>query len=202
MDIGCGTGGLTLALSSLGYDIFGVDSSQIMLNAAYEKARKHRMQLRYVLGYAEKLYSHFPLDFAVAALDVYNYVPDLNKAFKSAAAVLKNGGVLAFDISSEYKLRNILDGNTFSETKDDITYIWQNFLDGKKLVIDFTVFSPVDTSYIKTCETQIQYIRTVEEVKNALTEAGFESIQCYEFGALQPPNEKSERIAFVARKSG
>ena len=142
VDIGCGTGEVTLALYRLGFRVYGVDASAAMLSAASDKALRSGADIRFIAGDAACVPYVHPLDFAVAANDVFNYVPRLAPAFASVYKALRSGGVFAFDMSSAYKLENVLAGNTFSETKNDITYVWKNFRSGNKLNIDFTVFSP------------------------------------------------------------
>lgn len=200
LDVGCGTGALTVALSRKGLRISGMDSSPDMLSKACDRALREGARVRFVQGDASGFTVPHKLDFVVAALDVYNYVPKLSRAFTSAYEALREGGTFAFDISSEYKLKHVLAGNTFSETKQDVTYIWQNFLSGKKLTIDFTVFSPCGASYIKTCETQVQYVRSEKEITDALEAAGFKSVSAYAFGTRRKPRVSSERILFAAVK--
>lgn len=200
VDIGCGTGEVTLALYRLGFRVYGVDASAAMLSAASDKALRSGADIRFVAGDATCVPYVHPLDFAVAANDVFNYVPRLAPAFASVYKALRSGGVFAFDMSSAYKLKNVLAGNTFSETKNDITYVWKNFRSGNKLNIDFTVFSPRGQSYIKTSETQTQYIRDTEEVTDALRAAGFTGVRAYAFGKKSKPQPETERIAFVAEK--
>lgn len=198
VDIGCGTGGLTHALFKRGFGIYGVDASEVMLRRAVEKAGAG---VRFVLGNAETFpYAH-TLDFAVASNDVFNYVRSPLTAFRRVYGALKKGGVFAFDVSSAYKLRAILADNTFSETKENITYIWQNFREGNKLFIDFTVFSPQGETYIKTSETQVQYVRTQSYFLKALRQAGFARVDSYAYYTRANVTKKTERILFVAQKS-
>lgn len=200
VDIGCGTGALTLALWRRGLRIYGLDKSAAMLSKASDAALRMGANVRFVAGDAGDLRVLHPLDFAVAANDVYNYVPKLRNAFRSVWAALREGGVFAFDVSSAYKLREVLAGNVFSETKNDVTYVWKNFRSGNKLNIDFTVFTPAGASYIKTCETQTQYIRSCEEITAALREAGFRRVRAYAFYSTRKPTPKTERIVFIAEK--
>ncbi len=200
IDIGCGTGALTLEFYKRGYKMLGEDSSMQMLNKATERAVKNGADIKFVCAGAENpLYTH-KLDFAIAANDVFNYVNNIGKAFKAIYGLLKDGGVFAFDISSEYKLKNVLAGNTFSETEQDTTYIWKNYLKSNKLIIDFTVFMPHGESYIKSCETQVQHVRKTEDIISALRAAGFKNVKAYGFYKLAKPKPDALRIAFAATK--
>lgn len=199
-DIGCGTGTLTLALYRRGYRIYGADPSEDMLRCAVQNAAAAGADVRFLCADAQDAFTAHPLDFVLAANDVVNYLPRLEKAFANVFCSLKCGGVFAFDISSAYKLAHVLAGNTFSQTENDVTYIWQNTRRANKLFIDFTVFSPSGATYIKTCETQTQYIRSQAEIGDALQNVGFTAIECYAFGKKSRPKETTERILFVAKK--
>lgn len=198
VDVGCGTGGLTHALYKRGYAVYGVDPSPVMLDRAVKKAGS---EVRFIEGCAESFpYAH-SLDFAVASNDVFNYVERPERAFKRVYGALKAGGVFAFDVSSAYKLKRVLADNTFSETKENVTYVWQNYREGNKLIIDFTVFSPFGETYIKTCETQVQYIRSQDVYERMLRKTGFAHVAAYAYYTNSGATNKTERILFVARKS-
>ena len=198
VDLGCGTGGLTQALYRRGYAVYGVDASEVMLRTAVEKAGA---SVRFVLGRAERFpYAH-PLDFVTASNDVLNYIERPLTLFRHAYGALKAGGVLVFDVSSAYKLKSVLAGHVFSETKENITYIWQNFREGSRLFIDFTVFSPQGATYIKTSETQVQFVRPASYYSRALQNAGFTQIQQYAYYTKDAPTKRTQRILFAAHKS-
>lgn len=199
-DVGCGTGALTTELYRRGYRVYGIDSSRDMLQRATERAAREGLPVRFIEGDARRIpYAH-PLDFVLAANDVFNYVHRCAPAFEGIRAALKEGGIFAFDISSAYKLKNVLAGNTFSDTKEEVTYVWQNFRKGDKLNIEFTVFSPAGATYIKTCERQTQYAHAQAQIVADLQSAGFRTVKTYAFGTLRKPKENSMRLLFVAQK--
>lgn len=55
LDIGCGTGSLTLLLAALGHDVAGVDLAPDMLGRAREKARRADLDVDFHAGDAENL---------------------------------------------------------------------------------------------------------------------------------------------------
>lgn len=54
LDIGCGTGTLSVLLAELGYEVLGVDLSPRMLEQAALKAARHRVAVRFELGDAAR----------------------------------------------------------------------------------------------------------------------------------------------------
>ena len=201
-DVGCGTGKFTVALKRDGYDVTGSDSSPEMLRAAEEYARTSGVNVRFLLQSAEKLEDHAELDFVIACCDVVNYLKNPTPFFQSAYRILKKGGVLAFDISSEYKLKEIIGNNLFTDESDDgIIYLWENSLRRGAVDMKLTFFAPnANNLYLKHVETQTQYIHDVLGIKQKLKEAGFSSVSDYGFLTKTRPKAKEERIQFIAYK--
>lgn len=55
LDVGCGTGFVSLILAELGHDVVGLDISRGMLNVAIEKAKERGLNVHFKLGDAENL---------------------------------------------------------------------------------------------------------------------------------------------------
>lgn len=130
-DCACGTGEITLRLARAGHIMTGVDISGDMLRIASEKARRAALKIPFVEQDMRKLALHRPQDAIICACDGVNYLDSLNAAeefFEAANAALKVGGLLLFDISSQYKLENILGCNTFAEDEQGGAYIWNDNL--------------------------------------------------------------------------
>ncbi len=96
LDLGCGTGLLTLRLQPLVRTILGVDSSRGMLAVLEAKARAQglpNVQARFVdLERGEELEGEFHLVVSSMAL---HHVPDTAALFKRLHALTRPGGVLA-----------------------------------------------------------------------------------------------------------
>ncbi len=95
VDLGCGTGELSVAMAAPGRDIILVDQSQAMLDEARKSLGEVKdSNLDFRLGSME----HLPLaneeaDVAVLSM-VLHHVPEPIGALKEAARVLKPGGLL------------------------------------------------------------------------------------------------------------
>lgn len=201
-DVGCGTGKLAVALWKLGYDVTGCDASPEMLNVARERARAEGARVEFVLQSAQKFASPHKLDFITAICDVVNYLPRPEEFFARAYAALNVGGVLIFDVSTPYKLKNVLAGNTFTDTADDVTYIWENALGrGGRYVDMYLAFFIPDGSgrYVKRTETQRQYAHDPAALTEALGRVGFSRTETRgEKGKRPRANE--QRITIIAHK--
>lgn len=175
-DAGCGNGYFTRAFKSAGFDVVGVDISTEMLSAAMRLSLEKGQRIEFLLGDITKLNLNFKCDFITAVNDCINYVPQakLVSAFKRVNRNLRRGGAFIFDISSAYKLRNVLGNNLFAEDRGDIAYTWFNSLKDDRVEMDITVFKlRGDGLYERSDEEQTQYIHEKDSVLCALGEAGF-----------------------------
>ena len=201
----CGTGELTKRLVKCGYKITASDLSEDMLMIAREKCRRAGTMIPFVKADMREITVHRPIDAVIACCDGVNYLTaegDAEAFFKAAWTSLKPGGILLFDISSEYKLSKILGMNTFGEDEGDIAYIWKNMYDdtSKLVELDLTFFVREGTAYKKFKERQVQRAFAVEELETALAASGFDKIKAFGFGTDEAPGSESERIQFFARK--
>lgn len=198
LDIGCGNGYFTRALIRAGYSVTGVDVSAQMLDTAKKLAVKEGIRAEFLLGDITKLKVTAKKDFALAVNDCINYVPKykLKAAFSHVHSCLKKGGIFVFDISSAYKLKNVIGNNLFAEDGEDITYIWFNTLHGDSVTMDLTFFERLKGgNYARYDERHVQYIYEEDEILSALNEAGFAAVSEGHLG-----KEKRERINFICTR--
>jgi len=208
VDAACGTGALTIPLKKAGFNVTGIDLSQEMLRIAAETARRERLDIPFVCQSMEKLSLHRKMDAIVSVCDGVNYLASPAAAanfFSSAAANLKAGGMLLFDVSSRYKLSTVLGNNTFAEDESSAAYIWKNQYDdvSKLIRMDLTFFQKGQGEiFERFTETHIQRAHSEKELRNWLSKAGFSDINVYDAFTMNAPNENSERIQFTAIAPG
>lgn len=200
-DLACGSGYFTRFLKANGFDVYGVDNSEKMLLRANEISFEEKVIIDYQLQDIKKFKSFKKLDFVTVINDGMNYLnkTELKSAIKSIYSSLKSGGVLLFDISSAYKLKNVLADNLYGEDLDDVTYLWFNTLREDSVKMELTFFVKKDDVYLREDETHVQYIHEKDYVLNLLNEIGFDVVEVS--GHLgEELQEDSQRINFIAIK--
>jgi ubiquinone/menaquinone biosynthesis C-methylase UbiE len=116
LEVGCGPGIMAPTLAGMGLEVHGVDVSEEMLRRARQRMRGHPLEsrCRFSFGDFERLQYGDGFFDAVLAMGVLEYLPQYGPALRSAARVLKPGGVAVFTIpnlaSSYHALRSAHEG--------------------------------------------------------------------------------------------
>lgn len=202
-DVGCGTGIFTRKLKKAGYKVVGVDLSPEMLSVAEEISVKENINVEYRLADMRFIKSFEKLDFITAVNDGLNYIPqkDLSKTFLAFSKCLKKGGMLLFDLSTEYKLSKILNGNMFGSDDEDLSYIWlsEYHEELNSLTINLSFFEKTGELYKRRDEQQTQYAHQLTAVETALKNAKFE-IKSITGAWGEEITNSCERAVFLAKK--
>ncbi len=203
LDVACGTGIFTRLLKKAGFDVTGVDISVDMLSVAKQKCFEEKLNVKFLNCDMKALKSFEKVDFITVINDGINYLDssELSKAFKSFYSALKKGGVLLFDVSSEYKLKNVLGNNAFGDDDDELSYLWLNSYNEEASSVDISlsIFERVGNSYLRHSEVQVQYAHRVESLIGKLNEVGFTIVSVTdEMG--EELKENSSRILFLLKK--
>ncbi len=200
-DLACGSGYFTRKLKKAGFEVFGSDISAEMLTEAEKKSSEEGLYIEFRKQDLACFKSFEKLDLITVINDGFNYLDGekFKKAVKSISQNLKSGGALIFDVSSEYKIKNVLANNVFAEDLDDLTLLWFNELIGDKLTMSLTFFIKDGEKYVRKDEIHTQYAHSAEFIKSALNEASLDIVEA--FGADgKEIKENDERLNFVAVK--
>lgn len=151
----------------------------------------------------------------VSICDSMNYITseeDLLKVFQLVNNYLDANGIFIFDMNTEYKYKHILADNIIAENREDCSFIWENNYYEDKMLneYDLTIYIKIEEEnksikeanqlFERFKETHYQKAYTLETVKSLLEKANMEFIKVYDAFTHNAPNEKSERIYFVARE--
>ena len=205
LDLGCGTGNLTVELASRGIEMTGVDLSEDMLMVAREKSEG--MDILYLNQDMTEFELYGTVDFIVSSLDCINYITDkrdLQRVMKLANNYLEPGGLFIFDINTRYKLENIIGDNTFILEDDDYFCSWQNEYDKRRKLSDFylTFFLKDGENYTRFDEHHTERAYEIEEIKSLIESSGMRLLKVYHNLSFENPKKNSERVFFVAQEQG
>lgn len=197
VDIACGTGKMTVLLQKMGLSVIGVDISSDMLTVAQQKCRA-----LFVCQDMRKLQLPTKSHMAVCVNDGVNYLKpsELAPFFTQVAGNLTAGAPFVFDVSSPYKLTQVLGNNVFFDDGDSQTLLWTNTLHANSVTMSLTLFDKgADNTYTRRDETHTQYVHTTQQITQALQQAGFSLVEATEYGA--PITDKCLRLTYYAIKN-
>ena len=94
LDIGCGAGLLSEALTTMGAEVTGIDPAEANIDVARAHAANGGLGIDYRVTTAEALPADTPLFDAVLAMEVVEHVADRPLFLRTAASLVKPGGLL------------------------------------------------------------------------------------------------------------
>ena len=205
LDIGCGTGAMSLPLARKGYNIIGIDVSEDMLSIARQKAESEGLNILFLQQDIHSFELYGTVDSIICICDVINYLEEneLRQVFSLMYNYLNPGGLLIFDISTEYKFRELLADNSFCEIDENAAYIWENSYSPETHINEYqvTFFIADETGKYERFE-EFHTLRAfdIPEIQNALESSGFSDIKTYDADSFGIIKNESERIFFTALK--
>ncbi|MBP3677367.1 MAG: class I SAM-dependent methyltransferase [Agathobacter sp.] len=205
LDLGCGTGKLTRFLAEKGYDMIGVDYSYEMLDIAREQSDE---SILYLLQDMREFELYGTVRGIYSACDSLNYIleeDELREVFALVNNYLDPGGLFVFDLNTPYKYTELLAENTFAETRDEGSFIWENYYDEEEKIneYDLTLYiKEEDGRFQRFEETHIQKCYELTTVQRLLEEAGMEFVAAYDAYTKEAVSEESEKVLVIARERG
>ena len=207
LDLGCGSGTLTMLLSDMGYDMIGVDNSAGMLSLAMEK--KGERDILYLDQDIRGFELYGTVRAVVAACDTLNYITepeDLKKVFALVNNYLESDGLFIFDLHTGYYYEKVLADRVFAQTEDSGAYIWENSFDKESLLNTYNVtmfiksHSEDSDLYERYEELHLEKCYRTEEIKALLSEEGLELVSVFDGYKDEEPEETSDRLVYIAGK--
>lgn len=202
LDMGCGTGSLSVRLAEMGYEVTGSDASADMLSVAAQKFGK----VRWICQSMTETELYTAAETAVSTLDSVNHL--LNKeeiftCFKRLSENLTDGGLFVFDVNTVYKHREILGDNTFIYDVDGVYCAWNNTFrpgdNGVDIELDL-FYENEDGSFSRGYESFGEIALSLGELTELLEKAGFTVERVYDYLTFDPPRDDSEKLLVAARK--
>lgn len=205
LDLGCGTGKLTRLMETKGYDMIGVDYSYDMLAIAKEHSED---SILYLLQDMREFELYGTVRGIYSACDSLNYIleeEELKQVFSLVNNYLDPKGIFVFDINTPFKYECLLGENTFAETREEGSFIWENFFDEDEEIneYDLTLYiKDEDERFQRFQEIHYQRSYSLETIQRLLDEAGLEFVAAYDAYTKEPIAEDSEKMLIIAREHG
>ena len=230
LDLACGTGTLALLLADAGWDVIGLDSSAAMLAQARAKAAAMAMPVRVEFIHADLralptndrrpmtkdrgspgdtlsscVIRPSSFDLVTCVYDSLNYLldeRDLAACFGGVARVLAPGGLLVVDMNTRYFLEYDWGACEVIE-QAGLVQVMQSYFEPAAAcsTMVLTGFAGDDErGYTRFDETHIERAYAPEVIEQLVRAAGLEVEAVYDCFTFQPVADRTQRIAWVARK--
>lgn len=209
LDLACGTGTLALLQAEQGWQVIGIDRSAAMLAQAQRKLAAVAEPLAVVFqqGDMRDFRLEAPVDLVTCCFDTLNYLLDeaaVLDCFRAVARALVPGGCFYFDVATDFFLRYYWQGVQFDEW-GDLSQSMQSHYDvatGLSTLV-LTGFMAVGRGrYRRFREVHIERAYADAALRALLEAAGLLVEAVYDCFTSQPPNERSLRLMYVARRPG
>lgn len=206
VDIGCGTGVLSVQFAKAGYDVMGVDLSESMLTIAQSRSLEQGMNISYICQSMAELDGMDEVDVAVIAIDSINYLKtfeEVKQTLERIFEALTPDGQLFFDVHSLYKMDVVYPDGPFTYEDEQVAYIWHTEIgeDAHSIYHDITFFVQDELGYYERFE-ESHYQRTfsLESYTHLLKQIGFSTVDVSTTVFDEQDEEEIERYFIHATK--
>ncbi len=206
IDLGCGTGNITIPLAEAGYAVVGVDISEEMLAEAQRKAFSQGISIPFFCQDMITLELGYQADCILSLCDSLNYLTEDGALFQTFLSIRKHlteKGLFLFDMNTAYKFKEVLGNKTYAATTEDAAYFWENtFVEDTSIneyYVNFFKRRKHEEVYERVEEYHYERAYSMEEIKAQLEESGFHLLHVYDGYCFEEAKEDSQRYFFVAQ---
>lgn len=206
LDMGCGTGSMTLELARRGYDMTALDISEEMLAVADNRVRTEGIgNVLFVESDMCGFELYGTVDAVVCCLDGINHLTtrdELLSCFSLVANYLEDGGVFVFDLNTPYKFKTEYTDHDYILEEDGVMCCWRNRINKKQDKVDFclTVFRESNGKWLREDGIETERAYGLRSIKNALAECGMEICGVHSDYSFSEPGEDCKRWYITAKK--
>lgn len=110
LDLGCGTGGISIAFKKEGANVIGLDNvstNQLLIKIAKARAKEEKLDLIFCYGDGQQMPFRERIFDLIVCNDVIEHVTNQEKIAKEISRVLKSDGILYMSSPNKYSLTEI-----------------------------------------------------------------------------------------------
>lgn len=205
LDLACGTGSLSLALTERDMEVIAVDGSPDMLMQASVKTAGTQPPVLYLCQSMEELDLYGTVDAAICMQDSLNHLEGglaVQAAFDRLHYFVEPGGIFIFDMNTPYKHSEILGSNTFVYDQKKVYCVWQNFYSPHDGAVDIELdFFELDGKiYRRSSESFREYSYSPEQITEMLERAGFTLLELQGDYTGAAPGDREHRLVYIAKR--
>ena len=205
IDLGCGTGEISIGLARLGHKVTALDISPEMLSEAHHKSVTRGTDVFFTCQDMTSFCVPHKYDAVVSCFDSLNYIlskDKLQSTFLCVNNALEPGGLFLFDMNAPAKFEKVYADNTFVIEEDGIFCVWENEYNAKSRRCRFyiDIFVNNKTAWDRYSEIQTEKSYKLSDILNTLEKAGFDTCSIGSDFDGCPIDENTHRYYFVARK--
>ncbi|CAM3260809.1 class I SAM-dependent methyltransferase [Deinococcus saxicola] len=200
LDLACGTGGFTRELAASGLHVAGLDGSEDMLR----EARARQPEVEFVAGDLRTFHLPGRFDLITCVFDSLNNLltpEDLAAALARAAAHLKPGGLLAFDVNTRLGVRELWEGDAIEGLAPlpgggEVHYHWSHHHDAGANLGVVQAFCRIEEGgeLREFVETHRERGYDPADLEEPLRTAGFARWEIVEYPDYAPPMPDVPRV--------
>ena len=184
-DLCCGTGTLAIRFASRDLKTFAVDLSPDMCRIARQKSKRAGLPVHVIEADMREFRLPERVDLVTCHFDAINHVPrrsDLSKVFKRVSEAVKPGGYFVFDVNTKLSFERIWNLTWFLE-RDPVAMVMRSShkpgADRAMADVEWFVRTGKNT-WRRHHEHVEQVCWTDEEIRSALTRAGFDRFETWD----------------------
>lgn len=212
VDLGCGTGSISIPLAQQGYQITGIDLSSEMLSLAKQKhSLNGSLSIRWLHQNMIEWALPYKVDSVISFCDSLNYLLEedqVKQTFHQVYEGLHSGGTFIFDVHTVLQLEEYALEQPFTWNEEDLAYIWNCTYDSNRCEIEheLTIFakeaSHSTSSHLfrKIEEVHTQRAYSIVWLQELLQKIGFTHVECLSDFTMNPITNHTKRAFFIAIK--
>lgn len=204
LELGCGTGKHASLLSNNGYDIFGIDLSNTMLERAKE------LGINCEVGDVRTFRAGRKFDAVISLFHIVSYQTtdeDVLNFFETAAFHLDSNGIVIFDVWYKPAVLAQVPEKRVKKLENDeikvIRYCTPNLIAEKSVVeVNYTIEITDKATNEKEALKEVHPMRyfSSEEIENFAKKKGFKIVLAQEWLTKNKPSDNTWGVCFVGLK--